>query len=79
MIRKPVLNPLLPTFNRQTVHTTFPAPGLTGFPESSSKIMSEFPTLMEINFLQMMPELEQFTFSTITEKLKSDVLWGEIS
>lgn len=34
-----------------------PAPGLTGFPESSSKMMSEFPTLMEINFLQMMPEL----------------------
>lgn len=50
---------------------------LTGFPVSSSNIREDFPTLMKMSFLQMIPVLKQLIFCITTEKLAEEVLCRE--
>lgn len=49
----PDLNPPSPTPSPPICAQPSPVQVLTGSPESSSKMMSELPTLMEMDFLQM--------------------------
>lgn len=51
---------------------------LTGSPVSSSNIMNDFPTLMKIYFLQIIPVLKQLRFSMIIEKLVTEELCKKI-